>query len=59
MKHGQAARILGIKFVPLVLETYGGNIVSEFFLFLNKPANELFRRELDSDVEMEGVFKQS
>ena len=56
-KYGQAARILGARFVPLVLETYG-YFGSEFSLFLNKLANELFRREPNSDVEMEGVFKQ-
>ena len=56
-KYGQAARILGARFVPLVRETYG-YFGSEFSLFLNTLANEFFRREPNSDVEMEGVFKQ-
>ena len=56
-KYGQAATILGVRFIPLVLETYW-NVGSAFSLFLGKLSGELFRQEPNLDPDVENYFKQ-
>ena len=55
-KYGQAATILGVKFIPRVLETYG-NMGSAFSSFLGKLSMELFSRQNNSDPEVQNHFK--
>ena len=56
-KYGQAAAILGAKFVPLVLETYG-SMGAAFSSFLNHLSFDLFRQTANSDSDTELFFKQ-
>ena len=48
--------ILGAKFIPLVLETYG-NMGAAFSSFLGKLSMELFSRQLNSDADDQDYFK--
>ena len=54
-KYGQAARILGAKFIPLVLETLG-SFGPSFDKFLRSLSKEFFRRSPNTDADLERHF---
>ena len=54
-KYGPTARVLGAKFIPLVLETLG-TFGQSFTKFLKSLSMEFFRRATNTDADMERHF---